>query len=236
MHQICISCYVTHIWLKLLFFAFRKLSLTLNCILGLVGSLVAALCVPLNNAIVLFVGRFISGLNAGVTIGVASMYLTEIAPQNLRGMIGACHQLAVTGGICISYFVTWEQALGTGNLWAYGIGVGVIPCGLGLILLPMCPESARWMFLIRKNEEGAKAAFLKVSGESSADAFVKEMKEEVAAANAQPEFKVSYLFTKKEYSKPTAIAILIQVLQQLSGINAVSGVCENISKSTPPPV
>ncbi|VDD75744.1 unnamed protein product [Mesocestoides corti] len=199
----------------------RKKSLLLNTSFGLLGAVISGLCVAMDNAIVLFVGRFISGLNAGITIGVASMYLTEMAPTNLRGLIGACHQLAVTMGIFISYVMTLENLLNTKGRWAYAIGIGAIPCVLGLILLPLCPESARYMFLIKKNPDSAKEIYLKVSGKESADDFVKEMNDEVAAANAQPAFKISYLFTKREYRKPTAIAILVQVLQQLSGINAV---------------
>nr|AVD66394.1 glucose transport protein [Echinococcus granulosus] len=199
----------------------RRNSLHMNTVIGLLGAILSGICVNIKNAVVLLVGRFISGLNAGVTIGVASMYLMEIAPTSTRGMIGACHQLAVTIGICLSYVVTLDFLLNTEDRWGYAILIGAIPCVTGLALLPLCPESARYLFLIKKEEERAKEAYMKVSGAENANDFVKDMNDEAAATKSQPEFKVSYLFTKREYRKATAIAILIQVLQQLCGINAV---------------
>ncbi|EUB63484.1 Solute carrier family 2, facilitated glucose transporter member 3 [Echinococcus granulosus] len=199
----------------------RRNSLHMNTVIGLLGAILSGICVNIKNAVVLLVGRFISGLNAGVTIGVASMYLMEIAPTSTRGMIGACHQLAVTIGICLSYVVTLDFLLNTEDRWGYAILIGAIPCVTGLVLLPLCPESARYLFLIKKEEERAKEAYMKVSGAENANDFVKDMNDEAAATKSQPEFKVSYLFTKREYRKATAIAILIQVLQQLCGINAV---------------
>lgn len=190
--------------------------------IGLIGAALAGVCLILTNAYLLFIGRFISGLNAGVTIGVASMYLLELAPTDIRGFIGACHQLFVTIGIFTSYIVTLRGLLNTSDLWAYGIMIGAVPHVIGLIMLPFCPESARYLYLIKKDEERAKDAYMKVTGASSADDLIRELNEEAASASAEPEFKISYLFTKKEYRKATAIAILIQVLQQLSGINAVN--------------
>ena len=200
----------------------RRNSLLVNTLFGMTGAILSGICVNLKSPVVLWVGRFISGLNAGVTIGVASMYLIEIAPTRLRGMIGACHQLAVTIGIFCSYLVTLGNLLNTHDRWGYAILLGAIPCVSGLILLPLCPESARYLYVIKKDQDRAKEVYIKVTGEENANEFIKDMNDEAAAVKAQPEFKFMYLFSKKEYRKATAIAIIIQVLQQLCGLNAVS--------------
>lgn len=46
----------------------------------------------------LLIHRVFVGLANGITIGAASLYLTEVAPRELRGVIGACHQLFVVIG------------------------------------------------------------------------------------------------------------------------------------------
>lgn len=205
------------------FYSCRKGSLIANCLIGISGAVISGVCILGGSNSALYIGRFISGLNAGITIGVASMYLTEIAPQHLRGMIGACHQLAVTVGICVSYVVTFDFLLNTPDNWAYAIAIGLFPCAFGLVALPFCPESARYLILVKKDEEAAKRALAKAQGnsESNAEAFYAEMRAEQETARDQPTFHSKYLFTKPEFRKPIAIAILIQILQQFSGINAV---------------
>ncbi|KAM3182123.1 hypothetical protein ACTXT7_013040 [Hymenolepis weldensis] len=199
----------------------RRNGLHINTVIGLVGAVFAGICSFISNVYVLFIGRFISGLNAGITIGVASMYLLEIAPTDIRGLIGACHQLFVTIGILLSYVMTINHLLNTYERWAYGIMLGSIFHFIGLLLLPFCPESARYLYIIKRDEDRAKSEYMRITGADSADGFIREMNEEALKVNEEPEFKILYLFTKKEYRKATAIAILIQVLQQLSGINAV---------------
>lgn len=199
----------------------RRNGLLLNTVIGLIGSILAGTCTLLHGVAVLFIGRFISGLNSGITIGVASMYLMEIAPRDIRGIIGACHQLFVTLGIFVSYVVTLKPLLNKDERWAYAIMIGSVFHVIGLVLLPFCPESTRYLYLIKKNKERAQKAHLKITGEDNADDFVAEMDEEARKASEEPKFKISFLFTKPEYRKAASIAILIQVLQQLSGINAV---------------
>ncbi|KAL7062833.1 hypothetical protein AAHC03_0271 [Spirometra sp. Aus1] len=187
-------------------------------------------CVKTKQPNLLFGGRFLSGLNSGITIGVASLYLTEIAPLNLRGFIGACHQLAVTMGIVISYCATIKQAFNTAELWPLAIGIGAIPPALSCFLLPMCPESPRYLYLIKQREEDAKNAYARLSPEG-VDMFTAEMREEAEAAKKQPEFKFMQLFKQPDLRLPVAIAVLIQVLQQLSGINAVVANSSTMLKS-----
>ena len=46
------------------------------------------------NVYALFIGRFISGLGAGVASGVPSVLLSEIASADTRGTITTLHQVA----------------------------------------------------------------------------------------------------------------------------------------------
>jgi len=54
----------------------------------------------------------ISFLISGAGSGLVPMYLTEIAPVNIRGAMGVLHQLALTCGILVSQLLGLRQLLG----------------------------------------------------------------------------------------------------------------------------
>ena len=75
------------------------------------------------------------------------MYISEIAPLNLRGGLGTVNQLAVTVGLLVSQVLGIEQILGTNDGWPVLLGLAVCPAILQLVLLPICPESPRYACL-----------------------------------------------------------------------------------------
>lgn len=54
------------------------------------------------------------------------MYISEIAPLNLRGGLGTVNQLAVTIGLLISQILGIEQLLGNKDAWHILLG----KCGI----------------------------------------------------------------------------------------------------------
>ncbi|TNN18001.1 Solute carrier family 2, facilitated glucose transporter member 3 isoform 3 [Schistosoma japonicum] len=199
----------------------RRNGLLVNSLLAIAGGVLVGPCVAVRQPALLFVGRILNGFNFGISMGVAPMYLTEIAPISLRGGIGSLHQLALTIGIFVSYLVTLTYTLNTPTLWPISVAVGSIPALISLILLPYCPESPRFLFIKKKKEEQARKAFKRLNCKDDINATFEEMKTEMSAAANQPKFKFTKLFTQKDLRMPVIIACLIQVFQQLSGINAV---------------
>ncbi|CAH8520636.1 Solute carrier 2, facilitated glucose transporter member 4 [Schistosoma haematobium] len=199
----------------------RRNGLLLNNVIGIIGGVIVGPCVLVQQPVLLYVGRFVIGINSGITIGIASLYLTEVAPRDLRGGIGACHQLAVTIGIAFSYFITFSFLLNTKNLWPLAVALGAVPAAMSLVILPFCPESPRFLYMKKNKEAEARKAFLQLNVKENVDTFIGELRGEIEVAKNQPVFKFTQLFTQKDLRMPVLIACLIQVLQQLSGINAV---------------
>lgn len=84
------------------------------------------------------------------------MYISEIAPLNLRGGLGTVNQLAVTIGLLLSQVLGIEQILGTNDGWPVLLGLAICPAILQLILLPICPESPRYLLITKQWEEEAR--------------------------------------------------------------------------------
>ena len=56
------------------------------------------------------------------------MYISEIAPLNLRGGLGTVNQLAVTVGLLLSQVLGIEQILGTDEGWPMLLGESEWEC------------------------------------------------------------------------------------------------------------
>lgn len=153
----------------------------MNNVLGISGACLMGFTKFLNSYEVLFLGRFIIGVNCGMKIALIQfrsvapiffhsftlfyvglntslvpMYISEIAPLNLRGGLGTINQLAVTIGLLLSQVLGIEQILGTNDGWPVLLGLAVCPAILQLILLPICPESPRYLLITKQWEEEAR--------------------------------------------------------------------------------
>lgn len=53
-----------------------------------------------------------------------------------------------------------ESLLGTATLWPLLLGITVLPALLQLVLLPFCPESPRYLYIIRNLEGPARKSEL----------------------------------------------------------------------------
>jgi hypothetical protein len=58
----------------------------------------------------------------GLNTSLVPMYISEIAPLNLRGGLGTVNQLAVTVGLLLSQVLGIEQILGTDEGWPVLLG------------------------------------------------------------------------------------------------------------------
>lgn len=58
----------------------------------------------------------------GLNTSLVPMYISEIAPLNLRGGLGTVNQLAVTIGLLLSQVLGIEQILGTDDGWPILLG------------------------------------------------------------------------------------------------------------------
>ncbi|KAF1392020.1 hypothetical protein PFLUV_G00048150 [Perca fluviatilis] len=169
----------------------------------------------------LIVGRFVVGLYSGLSTGFVPMYVGEISPTALRGALGTFHQLGIVVGILIAQVFGMEAIMGNDDLWPLLLSFIFILALIQCILLPLCPKSPRFL-LINKNEENkAKAVLKKLRGTTDVSSDMQEMKEESRQMMREKKVTIPELFRSHLYRQPLLIAVVLQLSQQLSGINAV---------------
>ncbi|CAF90573.1 unnamed protein product, partial [Tetraodon nigroviridis] len=178
----------------------------------------------------LIIGRFIVGVYSGLSTGFVPIYVEEISPTSLRGALGTLHQLGVVVGIlvaqvrlrplCLQVF-GMESIMGNAALWPLLLGFTLLPAVLQCVLLPMCPESPRYLLINCNEESKARSTLAKLRGSEDVSEDMQEMKDESQQMMRETKVTIPALFRSPAYRQPILVAIMLQLSQQLSGINAV---------------
>ena len=123
----------------------RRNVLILGGFIFIGGSIFSALSA---DTMMLMVARFILGVAAGIANMYGLIYLSELAPAHIRGLMSSLYQLSVNIGILMAY------AVGAYNLpadnWRWTLGLGAIPAAVFAVGMILSPQSPRW--LIRDNQ------------------------------------------------------------------------------------
>lgn len=191
----------------------RRKSLLLAALLFAASSLGAALA----RGLVDFSGaRFVGGLAIGVASALTPVYISEVSPACSRGRLVSLNQLAIVLGILAAYFVNWRLSTLGESSWRWMFAVGVVPSVALLLGLLVVPESPRWLITRGRADEGRAILARISSSEAAVDAEVHEIEE----AEREACGSVREIFSPALRGR-LLIAIMLAVLQQISGINTV---------------
>ncbi|MCE5177551.1 MAG: D-xylose transporter XylE [Porphyromonadaceae bacterium] len=162
--------------------------------------------------------RVIGGIGVGLASAVSPMYISEIAPANIRGRLVSFNQFAIIFGMLVVYFVNWGIALGQSIEWINDIGWRYmflsesIPAALFGILLFFVPETPRYLLLSNKDEKAQSVLKKLYADRGMSQTIFQEIKQSVGQATSRGK-----LFS---YGKVViVIGILLSVFQQFVGIN-----------------
>uniref|UniRef100_A0A0D9WAH5 Major facilitator superfamily (MFS) profile domain-containing protein n=1 Tax=Leersia perrieri TaxID=77586 RepID=A0A0D9WAH5_9ORYZ len=122
----------------------RRLMLLISSILAVASEL---LIIFLSQKVyMLIIVRFISGLSIGLAVTHVPLYISEIAPSEIRGKLNTFPQLSGSIGMFFSYCVVFGMSLVPKISWRTMIGIELIPSLIFTILIIFyLPESPRWL-------------------------------------------------------------------------------------------
>jgi MFS transporter, SP family, sugar:H+ symporter len=117
----------------------RRNLIIIAAILFTVGAIGAALA-PNVGVLVLF--RVVLGLAVGTAALIVPLYLSEIAPTEIRGAISSLNQLMITVGILLAFIV--NALLADSGAWRWMLGLAVLPSALRASSSPSPPPGDLW--------------------------------------------------------------------------------------------
>ncbi|PKA62026.1 Sugar transporter ERD6-like 6 [Apostasia shenzhenica] len=173
----------------------------------------------------LFMGRLLEGFGVGVMSYTVPVYIAEIAPQNMRGGLGAVNQLSVTIGIMLVYI------LGMFVKWRMLAVIGILPCAVLIPALFFIPESPRWLAKMGMMDDFEASLQVLRGFDADITVEVNEIKRSVATATSRRTAIRFQDLRQRKYKVPLMISIGLLVLQQASGINGILFYAASIFKA-----
>jgi sugar porter (SP) family MFS transporter len=193
----------------------RKPTMQIASLFFLLGVVLTASAV---NMEMLIFGRISLGFGVGFGNQAVPLFLSELAPAKIRGALNISFQLFITIGIFIANMVNYV----TSKIHPYGWRISLAIAGIPALMLcigslAIC-ETPTSLIERNKLEEG-KAVLKKIRGVDHVDL---EFDSIVVACDQAKQITNPYRkLMKRESRPPLVIAIILQVFQQFSGINAI---------------
>ncbi|EUC28095.1 hypothetical protein COCCADRAFT_110045 [Bipolaris zeicola 26-R-13] len=180
----------------------------------------------------LLFARIWGGLGAGGLTVIAPLFLSEIAPTSVRGMIVSMYMVVLLSFLALGFFINYgvSKTMSTSrSQWQIVQAIPLVPMGFAFFSSFLIPESPRWLATRGANEEclAALARFRGLSGDSAE--LIAEYERVQIEANALVEMKsLSLLETAKEcLADPNLrsryfLAVAMHTIAQWTGGNGIT--------------
>ncbi len=198
----------------------RRRTILYLALLFFLGTLVVVFA---PNVTLLVIGRILLGLAVGGASIVVPVYLSELAPHEIRGSISGRNEVAIVSGQLAAFVV---NAI-IGNVWGHIDGIWrvmfaicAIPAVCLFIGMLRMPESPRWLVEHNRRDE-ALAVLMTVRTEERARAELGAV--EVVAEASTGDQRVGYrkFVFNKWLVRIVLVGMGVAVCQQLTGINSI---------------
>ena len=214
----------------------RKKTLIFVALLYAISAILSAVATSYE---MLYIARIIGGIAFGAALVLAPMYIAEISTAENRGKLVSLQQLNIVFGFFAAflsnYFFNKYTASETTfltdqNVWRWMLGVELIPALCYFIFLFFVPKSPRWLYL-KGNFEEAKKVLTQIHGIERGRLEIEIIDSNIHADKNKTALKL------KDLLKPSLrfiliVGLIIGVLQQITGINAVYFYATSIFKQT----
>ena len=218
----------------------RKRLLILAALLFAVTSLGNALA---SNFTIFIAWLILGGVGIGLASGLSPMYISEVAPAQMRGKLVSINQLTIVVGILFAQYLNWfivrdlpqgatDEFIKTSwfgqSAWRWMFGLTAVPSVFFLLGMILVPESPRWLAKNGKTDK-AKAILEKIGGRAYADEAVGEINSTLSKEEIQ---RVRFAdLLEPKLRKVLLLGVVLAVFQQWCGINVIFNYAEEIFKA-----
>ena len=187
----------------------------------------------------LYIARMIGGIAFGAALILAPTYIAEISTAENRGKLVSMQQLNIVLGFFAAFLSNYYlNKLNTSgdsfftdeNVWRWMLGLEMIPAVLYFISMFFVPKSPRWLYAQNKIKE-ARNVLNEIHGSKTAEIEIESIEKNIKTEEVNKKVSI------KELLKPSLrfiliVGLVIGVLQQITGINAVYFYATSIFKQT----
>ena len=180
---------------------------------------------------VLVLARFVGGLAFG-SLMLAPIYIAEISPYKLRGVMVSINQLNIVVGFSAAYFANYlllQMSKSDSSLivflgvddhtWRWMLGLETLPALIFFISLFFVPESPRWLALNGQLDK-AKGIMKKLLGKEETELELASLEASAGGEKQGYLERMKQLFTPK-LRLALVIGVIIGLIQQVTGVNAI---------------
>ncbi|GMR31227.1 hypothetical protein PMAYCL1PPCAC_01422, partial [Pristionchus mayeri] len=199
----------------------RRNGLIINGVINVIGAMLELFAKPTQSPELLLFGRFILGVNMGLTSGLCPMYLMEITPAASRGVAGTLHQVAVAFSDWFSLLIGLPEVLGSNVMWPFAFAFPGLFALLLVLVLPFSPESPKYLMSTRKDRMAALDSCRTLVGKEAAQHMYDELLQEHMKEQDESKATFRELFTSPQLRAPLAAAAIVMLAQQFTGCAAV---------------
>ena len=188
----------------------RRRIILIAALIFSVGAIGAALA-PNVGVLVLF--RIVLGLAVGAAALIVPLYLSEVAPTEIRGAVSSLNQLMIVIGILVAYIV--NALLAASEAWRTMLGLAVVPSLILLVGMYFMPETPRWL-VSRGRDEDAREVLRQTRDDEAVEREMREIK------NVEGDEEGGLRELRAPWVRPAlVVAIGLAVFQQIIGINTI---------------
>lgn len=191
----------------------RRRLIIIAAVVFTVGALLAALA---PTVWVLIAARVIIGLAVGSAALVVPLYLSEIAPTEVRGAITSLNQMMIVCGILAAFVV--NAILASSGDWRLMLGLAAVPSIILLVGMLFMPETPRYL-VHAGEEETAHKVLEDLPGDERPEERIGEIREVDSEEEGQT--GLAALWQAKWVRPALLVATGLAVFQQLVGINTI---------------
>ena len=224
----------------------RKWGLAVATTIFTIGAIIQTAA---NNYGALVAGRTIGGIGVGTLAMGAPLYISEVAPPNLRGSLLVLEFISIVVGAIVAYWITYGTREISGT-WSFRLPflLQIAPAlvvGLGIQLFPFSP---RWLAMKHRSEDCLRSleTLRRLPGtdervQAEWRGILKEVEMQELALDREHGLNTNFAVLelkqwgdifKPKYLRRTVVALGMPFFQQFSGEYTLSSTTTTIAKLT----